>query len=152
MAAAREIQATTFATRAIAIRRGRGEGENKTDPAKERFRIAAVPGGIMRNKINVTQSRLSFEISLPVLAADKCSIPTTCTRTPVPLIPRRPLSEQGSDKASASKKSFPEIYHRSTSLACEATAFQSPPLLSLSLSLYFCIPYYAFPRSRGVQP
>lgn len=69
-------------SRHIAIRRG--EGENKTDPAKERFRIAAVPGGIMRNKINVTQSRLSFEISLPVLAADKCSIPTTCTRTPHP--------------------------------------------------------------------
>lgn len=30
----------------------------------------------MRNKINVTQSRLSFEISLPVFAADKCSIYT----------------------------------------------------------------------------
>jgi hypothetical protein len=46
-----------------------GNPENKTDSAKERFL-----GGIMRNKINVTQSRLSFEISLPVFAADKCSI------------------------------------------------------------------------------
>lgn len=48
-----------------------GNPENKTDSAKERFL-----GGIMRNKINVTQSRLSFEISLPVFAADKCSIYT----------------------------------------------------------------------------
>lgn len=49
-----------------------GNPENKTDSAKERC-----PGWIMRNKINVTQSRLSFEISLPVFAADKCSIYTT---------------------------------------------------------------------------
>lgn len=49
-----------------------GNPENKTDSAKERFL-----GGIMRNKINVTQSRLSFAISLPVFAADKCSIYTT---------------------------------------------------------------------------
>lgn len=48
-----------------------GNPGNKTDSAKERS-----PGGIMRNKINVTQSRLSFEISLPVFAADKCSIYT----------------------------------------------------------------------------
>lgn len=55
-------------------------------------------GGIMRNKINVTQSRLSFEISLPVLAADKCSIPTTCIRTPVSLISRRPRRSVGARK------------------------------------------------------
>lgn len=55
-------------------------------------------GGIIRNKINVTQSRLSFEISLPVLAADKCSIPTTCIRTPVSLIPRRPRRSVGARK------------------------------------------------------
>jgi len=49
-----------------------GNPENKTDSAKERFL-----GRIMRNKINVTQSRLSFEISLPVFAVDKCTIYTT---------------------------------------------------------------------------